>query len=108
MSARVGHRLLDRSLSLGASQHGSTQGGEDVRVALVVGGGLICLEALGELIAVLDDVMDRAGHHHLKNFSRTRIACTTTAPVAACTTPSRRQVSLADRPTRRPRPAVSL
>jgi hypothetical protein len=43
---------------------------------LIVGGGFVVLETLGEVIGMVEDVLYGAGHHyHLKNFWRAGMAC---------------------------------
>ncbi len=75
MLARLGDSLLNGPLSLGSAQNGSTQGEEALGIPLVVGGGLVVLEPLGQLVAVVKDVLNRSRHnHHLRNLSRARMA----------------------------------
>jgi hypothetical protein len=50
---------------------------------------LVILEAARELVGVIEDVLDCAWHvHHLRNFSRAFIACTTTGAGTPSTTPT--------------------
>lgn len=53
MLARLSDSLLNGPLGLGAAQNGSTQGEEDLGISLVVWGGVVVLEPLGQLVAVL-------------------------------------------------------
>lgn len=62
MVSRFGHRLLDRPLRLGAGRDRPTQSKEDVGVTLVIRSWFVALKALGKLIAVIEDVLDGAGH----------------------------------------------
>lgn len=88
MLARLTHRLLDGPLRLRARRERSTQSEEDLPVALIASGWLVALKAPGQLVGVVEDVLDAARHDdHLKNLSRARMAWTTTGPVAASTTP---------------------
>ena len=89
MAPRLADGLLDRALGFRPGPDGLTQSGEDVGVTLVVAGWLVVLEALGQLVAVIEYVLDGARHdRYFRNLSRTGIACTTTGPVVASTTPT--------------------
>ena len=71
MSARLVDSLLDRPLGLGTAQNDPTQGEEDLGVPLVVGGGVLLLEPLGQLVALVQDVLHRSRHdHHLRTVPR--------------------------------------
>ena len=88
MLACLAHRLLDRPLGLRARRDRPTQGEEDLPVTLIPSGWLVVLKAPGQLVGVVEDVLDAAGHDdHLKNLSQAHMACTTTGPIAASTTP---------------------
>lgn len=64
MFARIRDSLLNGPLGLGAAQNGSTQGEEDLGIPLVVWGGVVVLEPLGQLVAVVKDVLHRSRHDH--------------------------------------------
>lgn len=68
--------VADLALTSGPGQRCSTEqmlGDGD----LIVRGRLVVLEALGELVGVVEDVLDGTGHGgHLMNFSRAGIAWT--------------------------------
>ena len=64
MTAGFCHRVADRSLGVRARHHRPAEGSEDLRVALIASARLEVLEALRQLVGVIEDALDGSRHDH--------------------------------------------
>ncbi len=65
----------DRPFGVGSREGGVAQRREDCGVALILGCGFVGLKATGELVGVVEDVLNGAWYvDHLRNLSRAFIA----------------------------------